>query len=174
MYNSPFGNSEWNKYPLTPRTHEHFQKEVKKVKPLTINDLFPQLDRWAIGYSTTLNTLQDLAKAKAPSYPPYNITKFEDGKWQIEMAVAGFRKDDIELKVQDRTLTVSSEVVEPEEEETFGEVLHHGIAQRNFKTTFALAEYVEVDSAKLEDGILTIGLVTNIPDEKKPRVIEIN
>jgi molecular chaperone IbpA len=83
----------------------------------------------------------------------------------------GFRKEDIEITVKDKVLTVSSDVQEPDE--TFGEVIHHGIAQRNFKTNFALGEYVEVDAAKLEDGILTINLVTNIPEEKKPKIIDI-
>jgi molecular chaperone IbpA len=169
----PFEN-EWNKYVPSAR-EEHFrssQPPQVKTKPLTIEDLFPKLDRWSIGYTSTFDTLQQLAKAAKPSYPPYNITKLKEGKWQIEMALAGFRKDDIEIKVQERTLTVSSEVEPPEE--TYGEVIHHGIAQRNFTTNFALAEYVEVDEAKMEDGILTIKLVTNLPEEKKPKVIEIN
>lgn len=166
-YHSPF-NSSWNEREYT------FHKEAKKVaKPLTIDDLFPKLDRWAIGYNTTLESLQQLAKAaKAQSYPPYNITKFDGGKFMVQIAVAGFRKEDISITVQDRTLTVSSEV-EDTDNPKYGEVLHHGIAQRNFTQTFALAEYVEVDSARMEDGILTIELVTNLPDEKKPKSIEI-
>jgi molecular chaperone IbpA len=158
--------------PYKQDMYERFSKEVAKSRPLTIEDLFPKWDRWSIGYTSTFDTLQQFAKTAKPSYPPYNITKLGDGDWQIEMALAGFRKDDIEIKVQERTLTVSSEVEEPEEK--YGEVIHHGIAQRNFTTNFALAEYVEVDEAKMEDGILTIKLVTNLPEEKKPKVIEIN
>lgn len=171
---------DWDNYKKNPYAiparEEHFQSQRKVVapKPVTIESLFPQLDRWSIGYTNTLDLLQQMSKAKTPSYPPYNITKFADGKFEVQMAVAGFRKEDIDINVQDRVLTVSSEVITNEDADTFGEVIHHGIAQRNFKSTFALAEYVEVDEAKLEDGILTIKLVTNIPDEKKPKTIQIN
>jgi molecular chaperone IbpA len=171
-----YNNSHWNDYKKTPHEgHDHFHKEVKKVaKPLTIEDLFPKLDRWAIGYTNTLDSLQQLAKAaKAPSYPPYNILKFEGGKWRVEMAVAGLVREDISITVKDQVLTVSAttdlEVTKAED----AEVIHHGIAQRNFETTFALAEFVEVESARMEDGILTIDLVTNVPEEKKPKSIEI-
>jgi molecular chaperone IbpA len=178
QFYSNFPNwDDHKKFPYAiPAREEHInsQRKVPAPKPVTIETLFPQLDRWAIGYTGTLDLLQQMSKAKTPSYPPYNITKFADGKFEVQMAVAGFRKDEIEINIQDRVLTVSSEVAENEEAETFGEVLHHGIAQRNFKSTFALAEYVEVDEAKLEDGILTIKLVTNLPDEKKPRIIDIN
>jgi len=178
FYESPF-HDELDRYKKSPyaipaREAVNTQRKVTAPKPVTIETLFPQLDRWAIGYTDTLDLLQQMSKSKSPSYPPYNITKFADGKFEVQMAVAGFRKDDLEITVQDRILTVSSEVVEDEAADTFGEVLHHGIAQRNFKSEFALAEYVEIDEAKLEDGILTIKLVTNLPDEKKPRIIEIN
>ena len=166
---------------------DNFYQDVNSIQPyyssknskpstgtLTINDLFPKWDRWSIGYNNTFSTLQHLASQAKPSYPPYNITKFGEGNWQIEMALAGFRKDDIEVKVQDRTLTISSEVQDTPEEGKSGEVVHHGIAQRNFTTNFALAEFVEVEDAKMEDGILTIKLITNLPEEKKPKVIEIN
>lgn len=165
--------------PSTNRNMNDAWDQVRRAKPLpsnslTIDDLFPKLDRWSIGYTSTFDTLQQLAKSSKSSYPPYNITKFGEGKWQVEVALAGFRKDDIEVKVQDRTLTIASDVVEPEEESLYGEVVHHGIAQRNFTINFALAEYVEVDEAKMEDGILTIKLITNLPEEKKPKFIEIN
>lgn len=178
QYSDSFPNwDNYKKYPhAIPAREEHFnsQRKAPAPKPVTIETLFPQLDRWAIGYADTFDVLQQMSKAKTPSYPPYNITKFADGKFEVQMAVAGFRKDELEIKVQERILTVSSEIVEDEEAETFGEVLHHGIAQRSFKSEFALAEYVEIDEATLADGILTIKLVTNIPDEKKPRTIEIN
>lgn len=171
--------SQWENYKKSPyaipsREVDFHKQRPSTPKPATIETLFPQLDRWAIGYTGTFDLLEQMSKAKTPSYPPYNITKFADGKFEVQMAVAGFRKEEIDISIQDRVLTVSSEVAENDEAESFGEVLHHGIAQRNFKSTFALAEYVEVDEAKLEDGILTIKLVTNIPDEKKPRTIEIN
>lgn len=175
---NPF-HDEWDKYKKNPyqipAKEDLYQKrQIAPTKPVTIETLFPQLDRWSIGYTNTFDLLQQMSKTKAPSYPPYNITKFADGKFEVQMAVAGFRKEDIDINVQDRVLTVSSEVVTNEDADTFGEVIHHGIAQRDFKSTFALAEYVEVESAEMKDGILTIKLFTNIPEEKKPKVIDIN
>lgn len=176
---SPF-DPQWDKYKKNPyqiparEPQDLHKRQVAKTVPLTIEDLFPKLDRWAIGYTSTFDTLRQLsAAAKTQSYPPYNITKFDGGKFMVQIALAGFRKEDINITLEERTLTVSSEV-EDNDNPKYGEVLHHGIAQRNFKQTFALAEYVEVDSARMEDGVLTIDLVTNIPDEKKPKVIEIN
>lgn len=160
-----------NKRQLSPHEIERYQQFKKDApKPLTIADLFPRIDRWGIGFDGIFRTLTEF-DTKPTAYPPHNITKFDDGKWQVEMALAGFRKEDLEITVKDKVMTVSSDVQTPEE--TFGEVIHHGIAQRSFKTNFALGEYVEIDEAKLEDGILTIKLVTNIPEEKKPKTIEI-
>lgn len=163
------------KNPLSPQDpHQHpYKYEVAKRKPLTVEDLFPKLDRWAIGFDPLFATLSEVSKAKSVSYPPYNITKFGDGKFELQLALAGFRKEDISIVVEDRQLTVSSEVVEEDDNPKFGEVIHHGIAQRNFTQNFALAEYVEVESAKMEDGILTIKLITNLPDAKKPKAIDI-
>jgi molecular chaperone IbpA len=164
--------------PLSPNPYEPHPygkddfKFPQKPKPLTIADLFPRIDRWGIGVLDTLEAFKSIADAK-PSYPPYNILKHKDGKWEIELALAGLRKEEIEITVKDRSLTISSEVVVNEDAETFGEVIHHGIAQRNFTLNFALADYVEVDEAIMADGILTVKLVTNIPDEKKPKVIDI-
>lgn len=159
--------------PHEPGRMEQFKKDVPK--PITIADLFPRIDRWGIGILDTLQHLQDLSQEK-PSYPPYNIKKFEDGKWRIDMAVAGFRKEELDVTVEDRTLTVKSsyEITDEDRELQSAEVIHQGIAQRAFSVNFALAEYVEVESAEYTDGILTIKLVTNLPDEKKPRTISIN
>lgn len=176
---------EWKKrqYGIQPNTpkpnpyepHPYGKEDFKfpqKPKPLTIADLFPRIDRWGIGILDTLESFKSIADSK-PSYPPYNILKHKDGKWEIEIAVAGIRKEEIEITVKDRSLTISSEVAVSEDADTFGEVIHHGIAQRNFTLNFALADYVEVDEAIMADGILTVKLVTNIPDEKKPKVIDI-
>lgn len=171
---NPF-HDEWNKYVPSVRKEHYLQKQsVQKPKPLTIDDLFPTLDRWGIGIFDTLQHLQGIAREK-PSYPPYNIKKFDEGKWRIDMAVAGFRKDELVVTVVDRTLNVKSEfaATELDEELKQAEVIHQGIAQRNFSVNFALAEFVEIESAGYADGILTISLVTNIPEEKKPKVIDI-
>jgi molecular chaperone IbpA len=174
MLNSPFDNQYPNRKRKWEEEHRISSAQIPPVKPrpITVEDLFPRIDRWGIGFDGIFRTLSDFDTKAMFTYPPHNITKFNDGKWQVEMAVAGFRKDDIEIKVKDKVMTVSSDVQDPEE--TFGEVIHHGIAQRNFTTNFALGEYVEVESAEMKDGILTIKLFTNIPDEKKPKVIDIN
>ena len=174
---SPF-HEEWDKYkPVPAKSTNTYMKQPhvgRDTKPLTIADVLPNFDRWSIGYTSAFDELQQLAKAaKASSYPPYNITKFDGGKFMVQIALAGFRKEDITITLEERTLTVASDT-EDDENPKYGEVLHHGIAQRDFKQTFALAEYVEVESAELKDGILSINLVTNIPDEKKPKVIDIN
>jgi molecular chaperone IbpA len=178
----PRPEKDWNmvrpkirepKVPQSPYTSEHVKTNPPLFnKPLTIADLFPRIDRWGIGLLDELNNLKLIADSK-PSYPPYNIRKHKSGKWDIEIAIAGFRKDEVEVTVKDRTLTVASTVEIDEEADTFGEVVHHGIAQRNFTLNFVMAEYVEVENATMADGILTINLVTNIPDEKKPKVIDI-
>ncbi len=166
-------NDQYNPW-KHPRPYEHpYDKPKAVTKSVTLDDLFPKLDRWAIGFDPVFATLKQLSNAKAAGYPPYNITKFGDGKFELQLALAGFRKEDLSIVVEDRVLTISSEVVE-NDNPAFGEVIHHGIAQRNFTQNFALAEYVEVESAKMEDGILTIKLFTNLPEEKKPKSVDIH
>jgi molecular chaperone IbpA len=148
---------------------------VKAPASVDIYTLFPNIDRITLGYDMVLDTLKRMSVQKAPSYPPYNITKNGDD-YTVEMALAGFRKDEVEVLVEDRTLIVRSDIEDlndaPEESRS-GEVIHHGIAQRNFTTTFALGEFVQVVDAQMADGILSIKLETHIPDEKKPKVIEV-
>ncbi len=167
-------HSHDNMYPRIRDPKPHTGRDLQKQAPATIYSLFPNIDRWALGYDTLLETLTELSSTKT-SFPPYNITKNGDD-YTVEMALAGFRKDDIEIVVKERTLTVRSEIEDKDvpEEGKYGKVLHHGIAQRNFTTNFALGEYVEVVDASMSDGILTIKLETNLPEEKKPKQIEIN
>ena len=88
----------------------------------------------------------------------------------INVAAAGFSKKDITITTEEQVLKIEGK---KDKKESEGEIVHNGIAGRDFKLTFALAEFYEVDSAKMSDGILTIKLVKNVPDEKKPKVIEI-
>ena len=103
----------------------------------------------------------------ATGYPPYNISKTKDDIYEITLAVAGFKKADIEIELEDGTLKISgtSNVLDGDEIE----YLHKGIAERNFLRTFKLAEHVEVKEAKLEDGILRVSLFRNVPDVSKPK-----
>ncbi|MBV9742090.1 MAG: Hsp20 family protein, partial [Hyphomicrobiales bacterium] len=103
------------------------------------------------------------------SYPPYNIDKRSEDEYRIVMAVAGFGKDDIEIVGEQNKLTVRGEIKE-REEKTY---LHRGIAARSFQRQFDLADFVKVNGAELKDGLLVISLKREIPEEMKPRRIEI-
>lgn len=168
MSRNPFEIQPWenphDQYPpAKPRA------KVVDQKPATIYTLFPNIDRWGIGYDSVFETLKELAQHK-PSFPPYNLVKDGD-RYEITMALAGYRREHLDLFVKDRVLTVKT--VEDMERDDIRDVIHQGIAQRNFTTTFALAEHVEVKSAKLQDGLLTIKLELELPEEKKPKQIEI-
>ena len=140
-----------------------------RSKVLTISDLFPQFNRWAIGFDPMFDTFKQVSSnVKVGGYPPYNIYKKKD-QWILELAVAGFGKDDIKISVQELTLTVEGEL-----EASELEPVHKGIATRDFKQDFALAEYVVVKSADLKDGLLRITLEQELPEEKKPQIISIN
>lgn len=106
------------------------------------------------------------------NYPPYNIEKLAGDAYRITMAVAGFTMDDINIVLQDGELTVSGSVHEREAEDG-AEVLHRGIATRAFRKTFRLADYIQVTGAEMKDGLLTVHLVREVPEEKKPRMIPI-
>jgi|TARA_A100001011_G_scaffold157635_1_gene166076 molecular chaperone IbpA len=103
-------------------------------------------------------------------YPPYNIAKKDDDIYEVTLAVAGFKKDDIDISLEDGTLIIKGESNVLDESV---EYLHKGIAERNFIRTFKLAEFVEVKEAKLEDGILRVSLFRNVPDALKPQSIKI-
>ena len=106
-------------------------------------------------------------------YPPYNIRKVNDTDYVIELAVAGFGKKDIEVKSQENTLTIKSTDKKDEVLEKDESVLHRGISQRSFKRSFTVAEDVVVKGADLKDGLLSVSLERIIPDEKKPKIIDI-
>ena len=173
----PFQPYKWEP-PYDSNRRDHYPQHTKptqpKQAPVTIYSLFPNIDRWGIGYDSVFETLTKLSTQKS-SFPPYNLVKNGDS-YTITMALAGFRKDDIEVFVQNQVLTVRSDIDDQNDipdEGKYGEVIHHGIAQRNFTTTFALSEHVVVKSAKLEDGLLIITLELELPEEKKPKQIEI-
>ena len=147
----------------------HSKSSVPSVpKVLTLNDLFPQFNRWAIGFDPIFDTFKHVsANTKTSGYPPYNIFKSKDN-WVLEIAVAGFSKEDIKISVQELTLTVEGSKLP-----SVDQYVHNGIANRDFKQEFALAEYVVVKGAELKDGLLRITLEQELPEEKKPKVIEI-
>jgi len=132
---------------------------------------FSPLLRSSIGFEN-LNRLADLAgRGESDAYPPYNIEKLSESGYRISMAVAGFSRDELDIQVQDNTLTVVGRAGEPEAERQF---LHRGIAKRAFERRFQLADTIKVTNASYADGLLNIDLVREIPEHKKPRRISID
>ena len=144
------------------------RKPVSMPAPITINSLFPNINRWAIGFDPMFETLKSIAlEARTSTYPPYNVLKDGD-EHVLELAVAGFSKKDINITVKELTLTVEGKISDPETN-----YVHKGIAGREFSQNFALAEYVVVKGAELKDGLLRITLKQELPEEKKPKVITV-
>ena len=171
MANMPMpGNRDPFRDPLRDSWDIKQYPKVPKIDPpLTIASLFPQFNRWAIGFDPLFDTFKEVSSSvKASGYPPYNIYKNKD-TYVLELAVAGFSKEDLKISVKELTLTVEGELSTSQEE-----ALHKGIATRDFKQDFVLAEYVIVKGAELKDGLLRITLEQELPEEKKPKTISIS
>ena len=141
-------------------------------KALSLFDNFNQLTPYAVGYDRVFDQLQKYVQNNVQSsgFPPYNIQKGGDYNYTIEIALAGFSKDDIEVEVAENTLSVRSDKkAEPTDEFTY----HRGISYRRFDRKFTLADDIVVTGANLENGLLRIDLERVIPEEKKPRLIEV-
>ena len=108
------------------------------------------------------------------NYPPYNIRKLSDNDYKIEVALAGFSKEDIELELKDSTLTIRNKTKEKVINDESNGVIHKGISTRQFERSFTISEDIKVKNAELKNGLLNIDLERIIPDEKKPRLIDIN
>ena len=108
------------------------------------------------------------------NYPPYNIRKLNDSDYKIEVALAGYSRDDIELELKDSTLTVRNKTKEKIINDESNGVIHKGISTRQFERSFTISEDIKVKNAELKNGLLNIDLERIIPDEKKPRLIDIN
>ena len=108
------------------------------------------------------------------NYPPYNIRKLNDNDYKIEVALAGYSRDDIELELKDSTLTVRNKTKEKIINDESNGVIHKGISTRQFERSFTISEDIKVKNAELKNGLLNIDLERIIPDEKKPRLIDIN
>ena len=130
---------------------------------------FGQFSPFSVGFDEIFNTLQR-ASIPQSNYPPYNIIK-KGETYYIEIAMAGFKQSDINIQVEDNSLTISATYADREDDIEF---VHKGISEREFYKSFALAEYVEVKKASVADGILLIELSKNIPDEQKPKKIKIS
>lgn len=129
---------------------------------------FTPLYRSTVGFDRMFDRLDNSIR---PDWPPYDIERVGEDEYRISMAVAGFSADEIELTQQGSNLLVSGQ--KTGDQDARHEVLHRGIANRNFKQTFSLADYVRVADATLENGLLAIRLVREVPEQLKPRRIAI-
>ena len=132
-------------------------------------DLAP-LYRSTVGFDRLFSMLDGFDAA--PGYPPYNIERTDENNYRISVAVAGFADDELSIEAKENTLTIKGEK-QQKEEKSEDEVLYQGIAARAFERVFQLADYVQVKGAKLENGLLHVDLVREIPEAKKPRTIPI-
>jgi molecular chaperone IbpA len=144
----------------------YFEKDIT----MRTFDLTP-LYRTAIGFDRLAKMLNDGQRSENEiSYPPYNIELVDENAYKIVMAIAGFHRNELEIETEHQTLRVTGRKAKKEQETTF---LHRGIANRDFEHKFQLADHVKVTGANLENGLLSIDLVREIPEALKPRKIEI-
>lgn len=129
---------------------------------------FTPFYRATVGFDRLFEALDN---SPANGYPPYNIVKVSDDQYRIEVAVAGFTEAEIDVTVHENQVKITGESTRESE---VGEFLHKGISTRNFDRVFTLGEHVEVKSATVKDGILTVALERNVPESAKPRKIAID
>ncbi|MBV8684651.1 MAG: Hsp20 family protein [Caulobacteraceae bacterium] len=132
-------------------------------------DLTP-LYRSVVGFDRLADLLDAASSEAATGYPPYNIERTGENAYRIEIAVAGFRAEDLNIEVKENLLTVQGRKTANDEAKRY---LHRGLAERNFERRFQLADYVVVSDANLADGLLSISLKRELPEALKPRRIEI-
>ena len=139
--------------------------------------IFNQLRPYSVGFDDVFDHFgrmfdDNLFDVTVPNYPPYNIVKVKDNEYNIEVALAGYSKKDIDVLYEDNMLTIKT-ADKKEDKKTEGENIYKGIAQRMFKKSFTIADDVEVKGAELKDGLLIVSLEKIIPDHKKARTINI-
>ena len=133
---------------------------------------FTPLYRSAVGFDRLANLLENASRATSQDtgYPPYNIETTGENAYRIEIAVAGFAPDELNIEVKENLLTVTGRKTANDDARKY---LHRGLAERNFERRFQLADHVEVTGASLENGLLHVELIRQIPEAQKPRRIEI-
>lgn len=138
---------------------------------------FTPLFRTAVGFDR-MSQLADRAMRmdeQASAYPPYNIEKMSEDDYRITMAVAGFTQSDLDITVHEHTLIIKAKKEKPEDQTLANATyLHRGIATRSFERRFQLADHIRVTDARLENGLLHIDLLREVPEALKPRKIEIS
>jgi len=124
-----------------------------------------------LGFDHIFDQLENIHSHAKDTYPPHNVVKDEELKYTLEIAVAGFKQEHIDIEVKDHILTISGNRPQRREQNMY---VHKGISARNWKKSFRLSEYTEVSGADLTDGILTVNLEVVLPEEKLPRKIQIS
>ncbi len=131
-----------------------------------VQRIFDQLETLSIGFGPVFRDFQN----PTTNYPPHNIISISETEFKLELAIAGFKRDEISMEECQGLLTIKGDKASVP---TAGNYQHHGIAARSFTKGFRIAEYFEVAEAALEDGILTVTFIKNVPDEAKPKLITI-
>ena len=131
---------------------------------------FTPLYRSVVGFDRLATLLEAASATQDSGYPPYNIENVGENAYRIEIAVAGFKPEELNLEVKENLLTVTGRKAANDEAKRY---LHRGLAERNFERRFQLADYVVVTDAELADGLLSIALKRELPDSMKPRRIEV-
>lgn len=141
------------------------------MKTFNMIDMHPDITRFAVGFDRMFDELARTAGSiNGTNYPPYNIIRTAEQEYDIEVAVAGFAEDEVDVEVHNGELVVKGQKKEDDQTVSY---LHRGIANRSFTRTFALAEHVEVKGATVKNGILTVKLVVIVPEQDKPKKIAI-
>ena len=143
------------------------------TKTLTLRSFdIPQLHKFGIGFDDMFDDLMRVSSMQSNSnYPPHNVIKTGDDTVTIEVAVAGFTQGEIDISLDKRQLVITGE--RKRDDDAAWEYLHRGISSRDFRHTFTLAEHVEVKAASVRDGILSVYLERQVPEEAKPKAIAI-
>lgn len=159
-------------YPISwepKKNWDHYDyKKAPAPKSQTLADLLSA--QFFLGFQDQISRWNSMVVNKTATFPPYNLIKVDDDHYTVELALAGYRKEDIEITLEKDLLTVKSIEKETETDE---EVLHQGIAKRLWTQKFVLGEWMVVKEATLKDGLLTIKVERELPEEAKPKVIKI-
>ena len=123
-----------------------------------------------LGFDHIFDQLENIHKHSKDTYPPHNVVKEDELKYSLELAVAGFKQEHIDIEVKDHVLHIKGDRPQRREQDKY---VHKGISARNWNKSFRLSEYTEVTGADLTDGILTVNLEVVLPEEKQPRKISI-
>ena len=123
-----------------------------------------------LGFDHIFDQLESIHSHAKDTYPPHNVIKYDNMKYDIELAIAGFNQDHIDIEVKDHVLTVKGDRPQRRDQNSY---VHKGISGRKFEKSFRLSEFTEVTGADLTDGILTVKLEVVLPEEKQPRTINI-